>query len=125
MDKQFLLVEDGSLDQNNMLKFLQNSGMTDANVIRYRQGATKPELVSVNNDAAELVKTVEKETVNNVLDILEKYLEANTERISQTNTDLFHPTMHVIYKTTYRGTLDELMNAFRRLLNKYIEDDNN
>lgn len=123
MKNEFLFVEEGSVDQNNMLKFLQNSGMTDANVIRYKQGAPKPELVSVANDSAELIETAEKETVDNVLDLLAKFLDANTETYSQ--TDVMYGPHNILYRTTYKGTVDQLIRDFKDLLNKHMGTDKN
>lgn len=120
MTKEFLFVEEGSVDTNNMLKFLQNSGLNDASIIRYKQGAPKPELVSISSDPAELIAAVEKGTIDNVLDILAKFLDANTETIAQTDVDVMRGLSAVVCKTVYRGTADDLIRDFKELLNKHI-----
>lgn len=124
MDKQFLLVEEGSLDQNNMLKFLQNSGMTDANVIRYKQGTTKPELVSIESND-DVVEEIEKRTTNKILDALAMFLDDRTERHMETSTDLFAMNEKFINKLIFRGTFDEFMKQFEEYLTKFMKDDNN
>lgn len=124
MTKEFLFIEEGSVDQNNMLKFLQNSGLNDASIIRYKQGAPKPELVSISSDPAELIAAVEKGTIDNVLDILEKFLDANTERVVQTTDPMYGPYA-VVCKTVYKGTMDDLIRNFKELLNKHMGTDKN
>lgn len=123
MDKQFLLVEEGSLDQNNMLKFLQNSGMTDANVIRYKQGTTKPELVSVEGND-DVMEEIEKRTTNKILDALAMFLDDRTERHMETSADFFTMNEKFINKLIFRGTFDEFMKQFEEYL-KTIKDNNN
>ena len=125
MVKDFVFIEEGSLDQYNLLKLLENSGMTNDNVIRYKQGSPKPELVSVNN-TAEIVSETEKLTIENILCIAKAFLEENTEKIVETNFDMYYPDRKVAYKTIYQGTIDGLMNELRQVIDRhYTEDDNN
>lgn len=122
MDKQFLLVEEGSLDQNNMLKFLQNSGMTDANVIRYKQGTTKPELVSVESND-ELVNATERRTIKNVLDILDKFIAEKTETctLAEWSADIFAD--RITHRTVYVDHDDSFTDSFAKFLERHYKGD--
>ena len=82
MKDQFLFIEEGSIDALNLRKFLDVSGMTDANIIRYKQGAPKPELASIQYDDAavrQIRLDAKKEQTAMVLKNLEDFLSKNTE----------------------------------------------
>lgn len=118
MKDQFLFIEEGSIDQNNMLKFLQNSGMTDANVIRYRQGAPKPELVGMqnHNDAAvhQIRLDAKIEQTDFLLQSLEEFLAKNTE------FNTFFDTMRNAGRCImqYEGTIDSFIDKFKVFLDR-------
>ena len=122
MVNNFIFVEDGSLKQEDLKKLFTVSGMSDANVIRYKQGATKPELVSVENDnrpsEVEIMnKTIE--TYRNVgFGALEKFIIGNTQREAFYN-DILCRNQH---KIIYRGSIEDFLDNFREFLtHEYTE----
>ena len=122
MTNNFIFIEDGSVDTNNMLKLLQNSGMTDANVIRYKQGTTKPELVSIESDD-ELVNATERRTIKNVLDILDKFIAEKTETstLAEWSADIFAD--RITHRTVYVDHDDSFTDSFAKFLERHYKGD--
>lgn len=114
MVEQFLFIEEGSVDIPSIQKFLKNSGLTDANVIRYKKGSPKPELVSVNNDEKR-IEALKAETTKNIMQTLIQFLEQHA---------VIHPEfvkasdMYIgcKYNITYQGDVPDFMEAFYTFL---------
>ena len=124
MTNNFIFIEEGSVDTENMRKILDNSGNADVKFITYRQGAAKPELVSIESND-DVVEEIEKRTTNKILDALAMFLNDRTERHMETSADLFTMNEKFINKLIFRGTFDEFMKQFEDYLIKFIKDDNN
>lgn len=122
MVNNFIFIEEGSIDTNNMLKLLQNSGMTDANIIRYKQGMAKPELINLEceSEQVNLVehdKGVAARTEAKIISGLLKFLhECSEQRVDR---DVMSNTEHVY--TIYRNTPESLVENFKEFL---TEEDN-
>lgn len=109
MVKDFVFIEDGSLDQYNLLKLLENSGMTNENVIRYKQGSPKPELVSVECNTPQLTNEL-------MLEYLKEYLDNTAEKKSESYFDNYECTFKIHYTTTIDDTIDDFITKFKAFL---------
>lgn len=114
MEKQLLFVEDGSLSLNTLNKLAKEHGLKDQNIIWYEKGAAKPELVSF--DTTQNSEVYKQEAKEEILNSLYKFLIDRTERTSNMDNNRWSTQYGICYKTTYRGTIDELMDEFKQLL---------
>ena len=122
MVNNFIFIEEGSLDTNNMLKLLQNSGMTDANVIRYKQGTAKPELINIESEGSQISlvehdKNLKKLTEAKITASLLKFLNECCE-VTLTED---HVRGTKYYSTRYIGKPESLVEDFKQFL---AEEDN-
>ena len=115
MVKNFIFIEDGSVDLENMRKILDNSGNADVKFITYRQGAAKPELVSIEqSEATQNPDVYKKEAEEEILKGLYTFLIERTERTS----NLDHISRDILFRTIYNGHIDDFMTEFKNFLNK-------
>lgn len=110
MVHNLIFIEDKSLDEEG-LKKLEQVGITDKNIVFYRQGATKPELVSVEQNAPQLTNEL-------LLEYLREYLDNVAGKKSESHFDSFECRFKVFNSLAIDGTLDEFMTNFR----KFVED---
>lgn len=118
MENQFLFIEEGSVDTLNLRKFLDGSELSETNIIRYKKGAPKPELVSlVKHDDAAVDKIIidsKKEQTDELLKKLEQfigeYAEFNKFFDAQRNAG------RCIMK--YEGTPETFIGQFKVFLDK-------
>ena len=119
MVKNFIFIEDGSVDVENMRTILDNSGNTGVKFITYKQGANKPELVSIeSSEFTQNPEVYKQEARETMLTYLYDFLLEHTERLSYVEPDHATIMSNIRYKTTYHGTMDELIDNFKR----YIEN---
>lgn len=115
MVKNFIFIEDGSLDTENLRKILDNSGGTDVKFITYKQGATKPELVSLEiSEAAQNPEVYKQEAKDELIKALYEFIIDNTERYCY--DDMMERAVKC--KTVYKGTVDDFMENFYKYLNR-------
>ena len=122
MVNNFVFIEEGSVDKENLRKILDNSGMTNANIIRYKQGTTKPELITIENDDSQINlvehnKNITEMNTAKILTCLVKFLhECGDTRVDR---DIASNMDHVY--TVYRNTPESLVENFKQFL---AEEDN-
>ena len=122
MLKNFIFIEDGRVDAENLRKLTDNTG---AKIIVYRQGSPKPELVSV--EYSENVKNQDiflEEVKHAFLKALADYLR-ETAREETTSEELHYDyqilRMPDSFRTIYPGSIYEFMQHFERRLEKFIK----
>lgn len=119
MVKNFIFIEDGSLDTENLRKILDNSGGTDVKFITYRQGTTKPELVSLEvSEAAQNPEAYKQEAKDELIKALYEFIIDNTERYCYDDHDYMRMEHTIKCKTVYKGTVDDFMENFYKYLNR-------
>ena len=125
MVKDFVFIEEGSLDQYNMLKLLENSGLTNDNVIKYKQGSPKPELVSVDTTGKEIekedIQSLVNKAENNILTALEEFLYEYTEKSGEEYFDNQMCRFVTYYTLTAKGNVNDFMNNFKDYLSNKDE----
>lgn len=116
MVNNFIFVEDGSLDTYNLRKLLEKSQMTEANIIRYKQGSPKPELISVNNSEIDIdtIRTeAGDERENHLMDSLFEFLDKKA--IKHSVRDEF--TFQTFYNMQINETPESFIKKFKEFLN--------
>ena len=125
MVKDFVFIEEGSLDQYNMLKLLENSGLTNDNVIKYKQGSPKPELVSVDITGKEIekedIQSLVNKAENNILTALEEFLYEYTEKSGEEYFDNQLCRFVTYHTLTVKGNVNDFMNNFKDYLSNKDE----
>lgn len=129
MVKSFIFIEDGSLDTENLRKIMDNSGNADVKFITYRQGAAKPELVSIeNNEPVKNMSAYRKEIIemhrNVVLKALETFINDKVERHVETDFDHFYQKGVYHHKLIYRGDTDDFTKQFEHFLKHEYDGSN-
>ena len=133
MVKNFIFIEDGSVDLENMRKILDNSGNTDVKFITYRQGAAKPELVSIErSDATQNPEVYKEEAKEKLLSVLLDYLHIHTIKSVERHHNYLTITDDVIHKMLYLGTPESFIEHFKNFMDNvhdervsYKKDENN
>ena len=115
--KPIVFIEEGSLDKNELVKLSKNSGITDADIITYKKGTAKPELVSVEYDGKKDIEEQKTRVKNYILNELSQFMCTNTTVLRNYS----YVTMRDEFKTTYEGTLDDFIRNFEEQLNKGLE----
>lgn len=122
MVNNFIFIEDGSLDAENLNKLMKNSENAKVKFITYKQGAAKPELVSIESSEATqqnpdvYKKEGEKETLKRLYDFL-----LNSFNVSQYYFDDYDAVTiqnSRRCKTSYNGSIDNFMMEFETYLDK-------
>lgn len=108
MVKNFVFIEDGSLNEGNLDK-LRKVGITDENMVVYRQGSTKPELVSVEHETPQLTNEL-------MLKYLEEFLYEYTEKKGEEYYDNQMCRFATYYTLTAKGNVNDFMNNFKEYL---------
>ena len=126
MEKQFLFIEEGSIEYPHLRKFLDKSGLTDANIINYKKGAPKPELVSIQKDSQgsseiEIMKETVKACKQLFFEDLQGFLDEYAEKQSYHESNAAMMVDRDVHLLICRGTLDDFMNNFKEYLNKKHE----
>ena len=121
MNKEFLFMEEGSIEYTHLRKFLDKSGFTDGNIIQYKKGTPKPEIISV--EVSEPATTLNPEVYRQeareeLLKSLYEFLVCSTERYSHDEYDYMSMEHRVEYTTKYRGTISEFMDKFKNYIEK-------
>lgn len=120
MTKDFLFFEEGSIEYPYLKKFLENSGFTDANLIEYKKGAPKPDLVSIElSEAAQNPEVYKKEAEERMLKALAEYLDNTAEKKAVSEYNYYAFRDEVYYSLTVDGTVDEFVNHFKDFLKIY------
>lgn len=117
MVKDFVFIEEGSVDQYNMLKLLENSGLTNDNVIRYKQGSPKPELVSVKTDDKIDINEIRSKAVDECRDYLMDNLFKFIDKIAIKHSfrdEIYRQTLH---NMQINETPESFVNKFKEFLN--------
>lgn len=109
MVNNFIFIEDGSVDTANLRKILDNSGNTDVRFITYRQGAAKPELVSLQSNIKQEAKKKQ---------IIDKVLSDLSEFIDKTMVCGADPMKNMICEMTYYGSKETFIARFEEFLNR-------
>lgn len=129
MVKDFVFIEEGSLDQYNMLKLLENSGLTNDNVIRYKQGSPKPELVSVDTtgkeiekeDVQDIVNEAERQIKNNIFETLEEYLDNVSEKKTNDGYNIETCKFETYHVFTVFDSVQDFVAKFKKFLEEKYE----
>lgn len=119
MVNNLIFIEDGSLNEGNLDK-LRKAGITDDNFVVYRQGSTKPELVSVNNndDVQDIVNEIEQQIKNNIFETLEKYLDNVSDKKSNDGYNLETCKLETYHVFTVYDSVQDFVAKFK----KFVED---
>ena len=119
MVNNFIFIEDGSLDAENLNKLMKNSENSKVKFITYKQGAAKPELVSIaQSEAAQQNPEVyKKEAKEEMLNHLREFLKIRTETTVYEEYSYVQMKDITTYKTSYRGTMDDFIGEFEHFLN--------
>lgn len=128
MDKYIMLVEDGSVDLDDLDEKIGELGQSKSGSVLpivYRQGAAKPELVCIPEcDGKDTKMSSEKEIEdakkmvrNYILNELSIFMDTNTERCVMTDPTLYNP-IAVKTVTKYYGTPDDFLQKFEEQVNK-------
>lgn len=115
MVNNFLFIEEGSVDEANLRKTLDNCGHKDVKFINYKKGTAKPELVPIENNSVEYVEKIKKETTDELLDILAEYLDLAMENISE-----FSPKSNgfITHRIIFHGPAESFMKCFKEYIDK-------
>lgn len=127
MVTNFIFIEEGSVDAENLRKMVENCG--DAKIITYRQGATKPELVSIeNNNLENNIKGIEDRTMNRMISLLYDFLHEEKIHIEYDTSAFDAGAGRCAYQDVatmiYQGDRECFMTDFEAYINKNKDRDN-
>lgn len=125
MDKYIMLIEDGSVDLNDLDEKIGELGQSKSGLVLpivYRQGAVKPELVYIpecDDKDTEInfekeIEDAKKMVRNYILNELIKFMNANTERYVMPDNINFNNNII----TKYYGSPDDFRRKFEEQINK-------
>ena len=119
MKNKVLLIEEGSINDPNLRALLSAYNLKEKDVVKYRAGTNKPELVTiVDSELAQNPEIYKQQARDEILSDLYEFLGRIGDGSVENVWDNYECRPVTLFKMTYKGTKEDFIAQFTEFLDR-------